>query len=214
MAAHADIAREVGLSECDAHGAHSAVGVVAYGTTTDMRSVGAHRHWRWWSRTRRDGRVAAEHGNARAVFGASKGDHVLAHLRSNNVLMLGTGVHEDPLHKIVAELVASNVDEWHTWTIGAAFADAIQVAIEERLATNLETFLNDLGCILVDAILGREADDVIDSAAAVGWSTMLTDVLDAPVSELTVSDNIDAGKNLVDGGALEIISDLPQTGGD
>lgn len=127
---------------------------------------------------------------------------MLAHLRSNNFLVLGTGIHEDPLHKIIAELVASDVDEWHTWTIGAAFANAIEVTIEEGVAANLEAFLDDLRSVLINAVLSCEVEDMVDGAAAVGRSSMLTDVLNAPVSELTMSDDIYACENFVDGGTL------------
>jgi hypothetical protein len=46
---------------------------------------------------------------------------------------------------------------------------------------------------LVHAILCTEAQDVINGTATVGGRTMLADMLDTPVTELAVSDNIDAG---------------------
>jgi hypothetical protein len=42
-----------------------------------------------------------------------------------------------------------------------------------------------------------------NSTATISWSTVLADVLDTPVAKLTVRDDINAGKNLVDAGTLE-----------
>ena len=43
---------------------------------------------------------------------------------------------------------------------------------------------------------------MVDGTTAVCWSPMLTDVLDAPVSELSVSDDVDTMENFVDTRAL------------
>lgn len=50
---------------------------------------------------------------------------MLANMCSHKVAVLRVGVSEDPLDEIVAKLVASNVDERHTRTIGATFADTV-----------------------------------------------------------------------------------------
>lgn len=46
---------------------------------------------------------------------------------------------------------------------------------------------------------------MVDSTVAVRESAMLADVLDAPVAELAVGDNIDAGKNFIDAWTLVIV---------
>ena len=47
------------------------------------------------------------------------------------------------------------------------------------------------------------AKNMLDGATTVSRQTMLTDVLDAPISELAMSNNVDVGKNLFNAGALE-----------
>jgi hypothetical protein len=101
---------------------------------------------------------------------------------------------------------ALTVDERHAWTVLAALADALQIAVEELVAANLQTLLDDFGSILVHAVLGGEAQDVIDSAASISWCTVFADVLDAPVAKLAMSDDVDAGENFVDTGTLRDVS--------
>jgi hypothetical protein len=43
---------------------------------------------------------------------------------------------------------------------------------------------------------------MVNRAAAISGRSVFADVLDAPVSELTVSNHIDASKNFVDAGTL------------
>jgi hypothetical protein len=43
---------------------------------------------------------------------------------------------------------------------------------------------------------------MIDGATTIGGSAMFADVLNAPIAELSVGDNIDAGQHLVDTWAL------------
>lgn len=76
-----------------------------------------------------EGRVAAQHGNTRAVLGAAQGDHVLADVGSDNLATLGIGVGEDVLNEVVAELVAGNVYKRHAWTIRTSLADDVKVAV-------------------------------------------------------------------------------------
>jgi hypothetical protein len=45
---------------------------------------------------------------------------------------------------------------------------------------------------------------MIDSATTVRWQPMLADMLNAPVAKLSMSNNIDAGEDLVDAGTLQI----------
>ena len=127
---------------------------------------------------------------------------MLADVAGNNFSVLWVGVGQDVLDQVVTVLIAGNVDERNAWTIWATLADAIQVAAEELHSTNLETLLNHLGSELIHAVLGCIPDDMVDGAAAVSWSTMLADVLDAPVSELTVGDDVDAAKDFLNAWTL------------
>lgn len=120
----------------------------------------------------------------------------------NEVAVVRAAVRQDVLDKVVAELVASDVDERHARTVGTSLADAVQVPVEELVPANLQALLNDLGGILVHTVLRGEAQDVVDGTSAVSRGAVLADVLDAPVAELAMGDNIDAGKDLVDAGAL------------
>lgn len=43
---------------------------------------------------------------------------------------------------------------------------------------------------------------MVNRAATVSWSTMLADVLDAPVAKLTVGDNVDTIEDLCDARTL------------
>jgi hypothetical protein len=130
---------------------------------------------------------------------------VLADVSGYNLPMLLRGVGQDVLDQVVAILIAGDVDERNTRAIGTTLADTIQVAVEKVWPTNLEALLNDLGRKLVGAVLASVANDVINGSAAVARSPMLADVLNAPVAELTVGDNVDVGKNLFDAGTLSIV---------
>lgn len=47
---------------------------------------------------------------------------------------------------------------------------------------------------------------MVDGTAAISWGTVLTDVLNAPVPELAVSDDVDAAKDLLYTWALYDVS--------
>lgn len=165
----------------------------------------SHRHASWRSRARGVGWVAAQHGDTAAVLGATEGDHVLADVGSHNLTTLRIAVGEDVLDEVVTELISGNVDERHAWAIWTSLADAVKVAIEEVAATDLQALLDDLRRELVHAVLGREVDDMVDGAGTIRDGTMLADVLDAPVTELTVGDDVDARHDFVDAWALVLL---------
>ena len=72
------------------------IGVVARDEAT--RGTGAGRK----------SRVAAEHGDARTILGATKGDHMLADVGSNNLAMVRSAVGEDVLDQVISELITSD----------------------------------------------------------------------------------------------------------
>src|SRR5271163_2052316 len=57
------------------------------------------------------GWIAAEHGDARAKFRATEGDHMLTNVDSNLLSLVMMSVHQDPLNEVVAILVARYVDQ-------------------------------------------------------------------------------------------------------
>lgn len=116
--------------------------------------------------------------------------------------MLRSCIVQDPLDEVVAVLVAGNIDERNTGAIAATLANSIEVSAEEVSATNLEALLYHFGRKLVGAVLGCVSDDVVDGSAAIRRTAMLTNVLNTPVSELAVGDNVDVGENLFNAGAL------------
>ena len=127
---------------------------------------------------------------------------MLADMLSNNLTMLGVGVCENILDEIIAVLVTCDVDKRNSRTIVATLADSIEVAAEEVNTTNLEALFNDFGSKLIHAVLGSITNNMINSSTAISWSTVLADVLNAPVTKLTMSDNVNAGENLFNTRAL------------
>ncbi len=104
---------------------------------------------------------------------------------------------QDVLDQVISVLVAGDVDERNAWTVAATLANTVKVATEKLDTSNLETLLDNLGCKLVHAVLRGVPDDVVNGTAAISWSAVLADVLNAPVAELAVSDNIDASKDFL-----------------
>lgn len=149
--------------------------------------------------------IGAEHTNARAKLGAAEGDHVLANMGSNNLAVLGVGMGENVLDQIVTVLIAGDIDERNTRTIHTPFANAVKVSAKKLRATNLQALLDDLGRKLIHAILGSKMNDMVNGPASVARGAMLADVLDAPVSELAVSYNVDVGENFLNAGALVLL---------
>jgi len=114
-------------------------------------------------------------------------------------------MRENPLDEVVAILIASNVNERDAGPIDTAFGNSIQVATEKFVSSNLQALLNHLGSELIRAVLSSIANDVINCSAAISRGSMLTDVLDAPVAELAVGNNVDVCQNLFDAGTLFVL---------
>jgi hypothetical protein len=157
-------------------------------------------------------RVGAKHANSRAELGSTKRDHVLADVLSNNLTMSWVGMSENVLNEIIAVLITCNVDQWNTRAIEATFANTIKIAAEKFGTANLEALLDYLGSKLIHAVLGCIADNMINCATPISRGAVLANVLDAPVAELAVSNNINAGKDLFDARALNRISKLVEEG--
>jgi hypothetical protein len=89
-----------------------------------------------------------------------------------------------------------------------AFADTLQITVKELVTANFQALLNHLGGVLIHAVFSSEAKDVVNSSASISRCSMFADVLNAPVSELAMGNDIDASKDLVDARTLCPISDL------
>jgi hypothetical protein len=180
--------------------------VVAAAALNIVSAVAVDLHAGRRAGTGSQGRVSAEHGNTRSVLGASERDHVLADVGCNELAVVAAAVGEDVLDEVVSELISSDVDQGHARALRAAFADTLKVTVEELVAADFKALLDDLGSILVHAVLGRETEDVVDRAVAISRSPMLADVLNAPVAELAVRDDIDASKHFIDARTLRAVS--------
>lgn len=127
---------------------------------------------------------------------------MLANVNGDLLALVMMSIHQDPLNQIVAILIASNVDERNTRSIWTLSSDDSQVAIQELESTNLETLLDNLGSKLINAVVVGIGQDVIDDTTLVRGRAVLAQVLDTPVTELTMSDEIDVRDDFFDGRAL------------
>jgi len=98
--------------------------------------------------------------------------------------------------------VGPTIDQWDAWTISTPFTNTIKITLEEFRAADLQTLLNHFRRKLVHAVFRGVAKDMVDSAATVGRSTVLANMLNAPIAKLTVGDNIDAIEDLGDARTL------------
>ena len=95
------------------------------------------------------------------------------------------------------------VNEWNARTFGMGSRDNGEIAFHELCTTNLEAFLDNFGSELVNTIVVGVVEDMVNNAALVGRRTMFTQVLDAPVAELTMGDEIDVSNDFLNRRALE-----------
>jgi len=134
---------------------------------------------------------------------------MLANMSCHNLAMLRRRVRQDVLDQIVTILVAGNVNQGNPRSVDTPLAHTVKVSTKEFRTADLQALLDHLGGELIHAVLGSVADDMVNGAAAVGWSAMLADVLDAPVTELAVSNDVDIGQYLFDAGTLSgCVSDV------
>jgi hypothetical protein len=130
---------------------------------------------------------------------------VLANMDSNLLALMNVSIHQNPLNEIVAVLISSNIDERNARTIRPSSSDDSKIAIQEVQSANLEALLNNLGGKLIDAVVIRVGQDVVNDATLVRGRAVLTEVLDTPVSELAVSDEINVGDYFLDSRALNML---------
>lgn len=95
------------------------------------------------------------------------------------------------------------VDKRDAGTIGTSSGDTLKIAIKEVDTGNLETLLHYLRSELIHAVLRSVVEDVLEDTATICRSTMLAEMLNAPVSELAVGDDVNVGNDLFDSRALK-----------
>ena len=117
---------------------------------------------------------------------------MLSNVCGDLLTLMVVRVHENPLDQIVPVLIASNIDQWNSRTIWVCGCDNTKVPIKKLRTTNLQALLHDLGRKLIDAVAVGIGKDVVDDSALVWGRTMFAKMLNAPISELTMSDKIDA----------------------
>ena len=127
---------------------------------------------------------------------------MLADVNCNLLTLVRMSIHQDPLDEVVAVLVASDVDKRNSGTVCTSSGNDTEVAIQELVTADLETLLNNFGCELIDAVVVRVGQDVVDDTTLVGRRAVLAEVLDTPIAELTMSDEVDIVDHLLDSRAL------------
>ena len=98
---------------------------------------------------------------------------------------------------------AHTVNQGNARTIRAPFADTFEITLKELSTSDLEAFLDNLGSKLVHTVFGSIAENVIDSTATVSRCCVFADVLDTPITKLTVGNNVNAGEDFVDARTLK-----------
>lgn len=94
------------------------------------------------------------------------------------------------------------VDQGDTGAIRTALADTLKVAFQKVCTADLQTFLNNLRRKLVHAVLSCVAKYMVDGPTSILGNAMLADMLNTPIAELPVSDNVDAREDFIDTSAL------------
>ena len=75
--------------------------------------------------------VGAKHTDARSEFGTPERHHVLPDVGSHHLTMLRRRIIENPLNKIVAILVAGNIDQRNPGAIATSLADTVEIATQK-----------------------------------------------------------------------------------
>ena len=127
---------------------------------------------------------------------------MLANVNSDLLPLVMMGVHQDPLNQIVAILIPRNVNERNTRTVRMCSGNNAKIALKELHTTNLQTLFDNFGGKLIDAVAVGIAQNVVNDSALVWRGAMLAKMLNAPVAELPVRNEINVGDDFLDGRAL------------
>ena len=96
------------------------------------------------------------------------------------------------------------VDQGNARTVRTTFANSVKISAQEFRTSNLQALFHHFGGKLVHAVLSGVAKNMVDGAATISRGTMLTNMLNAPIAELTVGDDVDTIENFVDAGPLKM----------
>lgn len=88
------------------------------------------------------------------------------------------------------------VDECHARAFRLSFANDGQVLAKELVAFDLKALLDYLRRVLIDTVVHRTMKDMIDSTTHIIWCAMLADVLNTPIAELAMSNEINVAQHL------------------
>lgn len=111
-------------------------------------------------------------------------------------------IHQDPLDEIVAVLVPCNVDEGDARSIWPRGSDDPKISIQEVQSANLEALLDNLGGKLVDAVVIRVRENVVDDTTLVRRRAVFAQVLNTPITKLAVGNKVNVGNDFFDRRAL------------
>lgn len=92
---------------------------------------------------------------------------MLANVGRDYLTTLRISVGEDVLDEVVAELVASDVDEGHARTVRMGLAHTVEIAIQKLRTTDLQALLDHLGGKLIHAVFVSKTENVIDGESTI-----------------------------------------------
>lgn len=176
------------------------VGAVSESTTvtTSSHTRSSTRAWSGCA-----GWVCAEHAHSGAKLGSTQRDHVLSNMGDDGFYVLRIlGIVNDPLNQVVAVLIRRDVNDGQAGPVIVSLGNLVQISLTKLAASNLEALFHNLRGKLVEAILHGIANNVVDSPSAIGWCTMLANVLNAPVAKLAMGDQVNISEDLFNARAL------------
>lgn len=62
--------------------------------------------------------------------------------------------------------------------------------IQKFRTSDLQAFLDNLGCKLIHAVVNGTVEDMVGSSTLIERGTVLANMLDAPISKLAVRENV------------------------
>jgi hypothetical protein len=145
--------------------------------------------------------------------------NALPDMAAHQVALMGCSIDQNPLNQIVTILIPRNcvvlasllqnsidfsltVNQRHTRPVCTTSANTCQVAIQKLRPPNFQTLLYNFRSKLIHAVIRTPKEYVFDCTVLVARSAMLTNVLNTPISKLTMGKEVDIGQDLFDSRAL------------
>lgn len=123
---------------------------------------------------------------------------MLSNMCSNNLTMLGRGVGQNPLDQVIAVLITGDINQGDSRSVHATLTYSVKVTSQKIGTTYLQAFFNDLRSILIHAVFSCVANYVINCSASVGRRAVFADVLNAPIAELSMGNDVNVGQDFFD----------------